>query len=73
VCNVNFQMGDLIKLENNKTLLPNPEWQESINCHLQRGDVVITLSNIVNNGFINVITKHGIGWLYKEFDSLKKI
>jgi len=73
MCNMNFQTGDLIKLENNKTLLNNPEWQENVKCHLRRGDVVITLSDIVNNGFINVITKNGTGWLYKEFDSLKKI
>lgn len=70
---MSFQTGDLIKLENNKTLLPNPEWHESIKCHLRRGDVVITISNVVDNGFINVITKYGTGWLYQEFDSLKKI
>jgi hypothetical protein len=70
---MNFQIGDLIKLENNKTLLNYPEWQENVKCHLHRGDVVITLSDIVNNGFINVITKNGIGWLYKESCSLKKI
>jgi hypothetical protein len=68
-----FQMGDLIKLENNKILLFEPYWQENIKCHLHKGDVVITLSNIVDNGFINVVTHEGIGWLYQDFDSLKKI
>lgn len=70
---MNFQMGDLIKIEGKKNLLPEPDWQENIKVRLQRGDVVIMLSDVVNNGFINVITQHGPGWLYKEFDSLKKI
>jgi hypothetical protein len=70
---MNFQIGDLIKLENNKTLLNDPAWDENIKGHLQRGNIIITLSNIVDNGFIKVITKIGPGWVYKESDSLKKI
>jgi len=70
---MNFQVGDLIKVEHCKNLLSEPDWQETPKCRLCSGEVVITLSNVVNNGFINVITQHGAGWLYKEFDSLKKI
>jgi len=70
---MNFQIGDLIKLENNKTLLNHPAWDENIKGHLRRGNIIITLSNIADNGFIKVITQIGPGWVYQEFDSLKKI
>lgn len=73
MCTVNFIAGDLIKLNNNKILLCEPEWHENIKASLQSGDIVITLSNIVDNGFINVITQFGVGWLYKENDSFKKV
>lgn len=63
----NLKFGDIIKLNQHKTLLHQPYWDENVISILKTGDIVVVVSPFVECGFISVLSSHGkIGWLYKD-------
>jgi len=60
-----IKTGDLVIIKKNKLLLSDASWF-LIKGKLINGNVVIVISGIINDGFINVMTHLGNGWLYKD-------